>query len=526
VTKEDVMRVYNEYIKGKHAVFLSVLPKGQENLIAAANNYTIDSSKYDAPDYGYNGLKYAKATDNFDRSKIPGTGANPVVKVPAFWKKELPNGIKMIGTESNEIPTVTLTITIPGGHLLQAGDTAKVGLAGMFGSMMNEDTKNFTAEQMAVELQKLGSNVSVGSSFDGITFSVQSLKKNLDKTLTLVQEKMFNPKFTEAAFSRIQKQRLQGFKQAKADPASVADQVFAKINYGPNSILSMSEDGTEYTIGNLKLQDVENYYNNYMTSLGAKVVVVGDIKQQEILPKLAFLNKLPKKKINLPDVKGLASNVDKTKVFLVDIPKAAQSQFRVGYATGLRYDATGDFYKSRLMNYGLGGDFNSRLNLNLREDKGWTYGARSSFNADEYTGDFEFSSGIRADATDSALVEVMKELKNYRENGITEPELTFMKNSLGQRDALLYETGFQKAGFIGRILDYNLPANYIDQQNKILANLTKKQVDEVAKKYLNPEKMNILLVGDKAKIMEGIKKLGYEIVELDADGKPVEKKGF
>jgi zinc protease len=352
------------------------------------------------------------------------------------------------------------------------------------------------------------------------------LKKNLDKTLALVQEKMFNPKFTEAAFSRIQKQRLQGFKQAKADPAAVADLVFAKINYGPNSILSMSEDGTEYTIGNLKLQDIENYYNNYMTSLGVKVVVVGDIKQQEILPKLAFLDKLPKKKISLPDVKGLASNVDKTKVFLVDIPKAAQSQFRVGYATGLRYDATGDFYKSRLMNYGLGGDFNSRLNLNLREDKGWTYGARSSFSADEYTGDFEFSSGIRADATDSALVEVMKELKNYRENGITEPELTFMKNSLGQRDALLYETGIQKAGFIGRILDYNLPANYIDQQNKILANLTKKQVDEVAKKYLNPEKMNILLVGDKAKIMEGIKKLGYEIVELDADGKPIEKKGF
>ena len=235
---------------------------------------------------------------------------------------------------------------------------------------------------------------------------------------------------------------------------------------------------------------------------------------------------MPKKKINLPDVKGLASNVDKTKVFLVDIPKAAQSQFRVGYATGLKYDATGDFYKSRLMNHGLGGDFNSRLNLNLREDKGWTYGARSSFTADEYTGDFEFSSGIRADATDSALVEVMKEIRNYRENGITEPELTFMKNSLGQRDALLYETGIQKAGFIGRILDYNLPANYIDQQNKILANLTKKQVDEVAKKYLNPDKMNILLVGDKAKIMEGIKKLGYEVVELDADGKPIEKKGF
>lgn len=526
VTKEDVMRVYNTYIKNKGAVFLSILPKGQEKLIAAADNYKIDSSHYNAPDYGYAGLKYAKATDNFDRSKIPGNGPNPTVKVPKFWRKDMPNGVRMIGTETTELPTVTMTITIPGGHLLQASDTSKVGLAAVFSSMMNEDTKNYTAEQMAVALQKLGSSVNVSSKFNGITFSIQTLKKNVDATLALVQERMFNPKFTEAAFDRIQKQRLEGFKQTKSDPAAVADIVFAKVNYGPNNILSMDEDGTENTIRNLKLQDVQNYYDNYMTSQGVKVVVVGDIKQEEVLPKLAFLNKLPNKKIELPKVDGSASVVDKTKVFLVDIPKAAQTQFRVGYSTGLKYDATGDYYRSRLLNYPLGGDFNSRLNLDLREDKGWTYGARSGFNADEYSGDFEFSSGIRADATDSALAEVMKVVTNYRENGITDEELKFMKSSLGQRDALLYETGIQKAGFIGRILDYNLPANYVDQQNKILATLTKQQVNATAKKMLDPSKMNILLVGDKAKILEGVKKLGYEIVELDVDGKKIEKKGF
>ncbi len=526
VTKEDVMRVYSQYIKGKYAVRLSVLPKGQEALIAKTDNYTIDSTKYTAPDYGYAGLKYAKAKDNFDRSKIPGNGPNPLVKVPKFWRKDMPNGIRMIGTESSEIPTVTMTITIPGGHLLQAKDTAKIGLADMFGDMMNEDTKKYTAEQMAVELQKLGSSVNIGSSFDGITVSVQSLKKNLDATLALVEERLFNPKFSDAAFNRIQRQNLESFKQAKADPAAVASNVFAKINYGPNNILSMSEAGTEYTVKNLKLQDIQDYYDNYITSKGTKVVVVGDVKQEEILPKLAFLNKLPNKKIDMPKVNSTPAPIDKTKVFMVDVPKAAQSQFRVGYATGQKYDATGDYYRSMLMNYGLGGDFNSRLNLNLREDKGWTYGARSGFSANEYGGDFEFSSGIRADATDSALVEVMKELNNYRTNGITEAELKFMKNSLGQRDARSYETGFQKAGFIRRILDYNLPANFVDQQNKILAKLTKAEVDAVAKRMLNPEKMNILLVGDKAKILEGVKKLGYDVIELDVDGKPVEKKAF
>lgn len=526
VTREDVMRVYDQYIRDKYAVYLSVLPKGQEMLIARENNHRIDSSKYTRPDYGYAGLIYSKSKDNFDRSKVPGNGANPTVSVPKFWRKDLPNGVKMIGTESTEVPIVTLTITIPGGHLLQAADTSRIGLADMFADMMNEDTKNYTAEQMAVALQKLGSSVNISSTFDGIRINVQTLKKNLGPTMALVEEKLLNPRFTEQAFTRIQKQNLESFKQAKADPASVANNVFAKVNYGPNNILGMSESGTEFTVKNLKLQDVENYYRNNMTSRGVKVVIVGDVKQDEVLPTLTFLGKLPDKKLNLPKVNAAPPPIDKTKVFLVDIPKAAQSQFRVGYATGLKYDATGDYYRSRLMNYPLGGDFNSRLNLNLREDKGWTYGARSSFNADEYSGTFFFSAGIRADATDSALAEVMKELNNYRTNGITEPELKFMKNSLGQRDALSYETGFQKAGFIGRILDYNLPANYVDQQNRILAKLTKQEVDAVAKKMLDPGKMNILLVGDKARIMDGVKKMGYEIVELDVEGNKVEKKAF
>ena len=526
LTKEDVMRVYNQYIKGKHAVYLSILPKGQEKMIAKATNYKIDSGGYKAPDYGYNGLKYAKATDNFNRAKVPGNGPNPTVKVPKFWRKDLAGGIKVIGSESTEIPTVTVTIKLVGGHLLQANDTAHLGLSSVFSSMMNEDTKNYTAEQMAVELQKLGSSVNVSGGQDGITFSIQSLKKNLAATMVLVEERMIHPKFSEAAFSRIQRQRLENFKQSKSDPAAVASLVFAKMNFGPNNILGMSEGGTENTIRNMKLQDVQNYYDNYISSNGAKVVIVGDVKQEEIIPALAFLNKLPNKKIDLPKPNGIASTIDKTKVFIVDIPKAAQSQFRVGYSTGLKYDATGEYFKSVLVNYSLGGDFNSRLNLNLREDKGWTYGARSSFNANEYSGDFEFSAGIRADATDSALVEVMKELKNYQENGVTEAELTFMKSSLGQRDALRYETGFQKAGFIGRILDYNLPANYVTQQNKILEGFTKEQADASIKKNLNPAKMNILLVGDKAKIYDGVKKLGYEIIELDADGNPVLKKGF
>jgi len=516
VKKEDVLRVYNQYIKRKPAVILSIATKAQEGNVVAPENYKINSSQYKAPDYGYTGLRYNKPKDNFDRAKTPGNGANPVVKVPAFWKKNL-EGVKVIGTQTTELPIVTLSFRIPGGHILQANDTSKIGLARMFAAMMNEDTKNYTAEQMQVELQKLGSSVSVNSGFDAITFNIQTLKKNLDKTLSLFEERLLNPKFTEEAFTRIQKQSIEGFKRTKSQPAFIASDVFAKMNYG-TSILGLSEAGTEYTVANLKLKDVQDYYNNYMTSKEAKLVVVGDVTENEIIGKLNFLKKLPNKDIKFPSIPANPA-IDKTRIYLVDVPKAAQTEFRVGGVTGLKYDATGEYYRAMLANWPLGGAFNSRINLNLREDKGWTYGARSGFSADKYSGTFSFSSGIRANATDSALVEVMKELKNYATNGVTEEEIKFMKSALGQRDALLYETGFQKAGFIGRILEYDLPANYVDEQNKILAKITKADLDQASKKWIKPETTNVLVVGDKVKIAPGLEKLGYEIIELDVNGK-------
>lgn len=230
---------------------------------------------------------------------------------------------------------------------------------------------------------------------------------------------MFNPKFTEQSFNRLKQQALQGLKQKKSQPSAVASDVFAKLNYGANNILGISEDGTEETVKNITLDDIKNYYNNYMTSVGTKVVVVGDITEKEVLPKLSFLDKLPRKKIELPKPEALASNVDKTKVYLVDIPKGAQTEFRIGYATGLKYDATGDYYKAYLTNFALGGGFDSRLNLTLREQKGWTYGASSRFSGDEYSGEFQFSSGIKAEATDSALAESMDIIKKYVQNGPT-----------------------------------------------------------------------------------------------------------
>lgn len=516
VTKEDVMRVYQEYIKDKPSVTVSVLTKDNKYFEVQPDNYKVNTENYNKPNYGYDGLVYTKPVDKFDRTKMPSAGETPTVKVPAFWKKKTANGIQFIGTENNEIPIVNVQIRIPGGQLAEADTPTKSGIAGLTAAMLNEDTQKRSAEEIAVALQKLGSSVNIMSSFDYTIVTLQTLKKNLDATLAILDERLFQPKFNQDDFNRIQKQRLESFKQKKAQPSSIASDVWEKINFG-NSVLGLSSDGTELTVKNLTLKDVEDFYKENLTSQNTKVIISGDITEGEIFPKLSFLNALPNKKIAV-EKPSTGDKVAKTVIYLIDVPKAAQTEFRVGGPNGLLYDATGEYYKLGLANFILGGDFNSRLNINLREDKGWTYGARSSFASDKYAGKFTFSSGIRANATDSALVEVLKEIKDYSTSGVKETELTFIKSALTQRDALAYETTSQKANFIARMLEYNLPANYVDAQNKILKNIKKSEIDALAKKWLNTDKMNILLVGDKATILPGLQKFGYEIIELDADG--------
>ncbi len=518
VTKADVMRVYNQYIKGKAAVYLSVLPKGSTLKPLMPNNFKPDSNGYKAPDYGYNKLTYHKAKDNFDRNMAPANGPNPVVKVPPFWTTTTDNGVKMIGTFNNEIPTITIQIKVKGGGLLAAKEPSKAGLPLIVGQMLNEATGNYTAEQVNALLEKIGSRVFVYTTGEETIFYVSSLTKYLDQTLALVKERLLNPKFTQDAFDRIKKQDLQNLQIAKTQPAGVASSVYNKILYGKDNIRTYGLSGTEQTVPNITLADVQAYYNNYFSPELTSVVIVGDATETAIKTKLAFLNNWKAKQVDVPVPAATTANTDGKKIYVVDIPHAAQSEIRVGYLTGLNYDATGVYYRLGLTNYILGGSFDSHLNIDLREEKGWTYGASSGFASGSYGGAFTASAGVRASSTDSAVVEFVKDIKAYAENGITPAELAFTKTSIGQSDARKYETNDQKAAFLARIQQYDLKPTYVDEQNKILANINQAEINDLAKKYLDVTHMAILVVGDKDRIMPGLQKLGYQIIELDADG--------
>ena len=185
----------------------------------------------------------------------------------------------------------------------------------------------------------------------------------------------------------------------------------------------------------------------------------------------------------------------------------------------LPFDYSGSYYRSQIMNYSFGGAFNSRINFLLREVKGWTYGTRAGFSGTKYAGPYTISGGFKANTTDSAMVEIFKELKKYNEGGVTDDELNFTKNAIAQSDALKYESPTQKLYFIKRVLEYNLPKDYVSVQTRILNGITKAEINDYAKKYLPYNNMIVVIVGDKATNLDKVKKLGYEVVEIDTNGK-------
>ncbi|HEY0030570.1 MAG TPA: pitrilysin family protein [Bacteroidia bacterium] len=518
VTKEDVMRVYNKYIKNKHAVILSVCPKGKKEVAAKPDNYTPPARNVNAPEAAeYKSLVYNKAKNTFDRNKQPTVGSSPVVKAPVYWTSKFDNELKIIGAKSDEVPSTTLQLSIEAGHRYEPKNQA--GVSQLLTSIMNESTLKHSAEEIGELLDNLGSSVSINNNGQDIVVYISSLTKNVDATLAIAEEILFQPKFDITEFERIKKQRLEAIANQSTQATTIANNVFAKLMYGNNHIMSVPSMGTKESVTALTLDDVKSYYAAYFSPSIASLVVVGDVSQEAIMPKLAFLKKWEGNKV-LKAIEPALPAIDKTKLYFVNKNNAPQSEIRIGYMA-MPYDATGEFYKTGVMNYSLGGAFNSRINLNLREAHGFTYGARANFSGNQFVGPYTASSGVRADATDSSLVEFMKEIKLYVEKGITEQELAFTKSSMAQGEALKYETAMQKAGFIKRILDFNLDRTFTEKQNEILKSMTKKEIDELARKKLPYEKMSILVVGDKSKVFESISKLGYEVIELDSDGNPL-----
>jgi zinc protease len=517
LTKADVLRVFDTYVKGKPAVIQSVVPGTAPDSQAQPDNYTIPARlsravAEEAP------LQLREVTSRFDRSLKPQAGPSPLVTMPSFWETTLPNGVEVIGTSSAEVPLVTLRLVFDGGRLNE--EPSKFGLSALAAQMMNEGTQNYSAEQFENELQKLGSSLSVGADSDSTVVNVQTLANNLDATLVLLEERLFRSRFTEEDLQRLRQQAVESIQAEQQEPSGIAGTVWPRLLWGADHSFAVPGSGSIPTLEALTLADIESFVPDYLTADTLDVVVVGDLSAEQVAAKLAFLQNLPasgRSAREQPASPQLTGNT----LYLIDKPQAAQSEVRVGYLSDVPYDPTGVYFERYLMNYVLGGAFNSRINLNLREDKGYTYGARSSFSAGRNRGGlFTASASVRADATADSVVQFIDEIRRYRDSGITAEELAFTQNSIGQSEALDYETPGQKAGLLQQIITYKLDADFVKRQQQIIGGLSTEQVGTLARTHLPLDNMQILVVGDKAVIGDSLSALGYPIVELDAEGKP------
>ena len=516
VTKEDVMRVYQQYIKNKHAVIMSIVPTGQKDKIIKPDTWQRYERTFEQkPDESPLVLRPGKS--DFDRSVVPPSGPNPSIKVPDIYQAKTTNNIAILGAVNDEVPTTTIQLRIPAGQTRE--DLNQLGLAALTAAMMEESTQKTSAEDLSNELQKLGSSVDFSADNKYTTLRIRTLTKNLEQTINVALEKLTQPKFAQEDFVRLQKQQIEGLKTAKKNASSLAAEAFNKLVFGHNNSFSYGSGGTLETVEKLTLEDIQSFYAANYGPANSELLVVSNLQESAMLSALQSLNTWQGKTSAEPLIQAFPTLAGGT-LYFIDKPGAAQSEIRIG-KRALNYDATGEYYRADLMNYNLGGAFNSRINLNLREDKGYTYGARSFFYGDDIYGFYKAQAGVRSDTTADSIVQFRKEIAEFADAGMSDVELQFMKNAIGQRDAREYETPRQKLSFLSEIMSYKLATSFVDEQNSILAAISKDELNALAKKHLKLDEMITVVVGDKSKVLESLKPLFDNIIELDTDAKSI-----
>lgn len=527
VTSEDVWRVYNDYIKNQKYVLISFVPKGKLDL-AAENSPVFDVPGDNIKTYSEeeqnaiknkpeNLVKVENLKSNFDRSKMPVNGPDPLLKNQIIWDDELSNGIKVLGIEQNELPLVDFQIAIKGGLLLD--DINKVGAANLVGRMLMQGTKNKTPLELEQAIEDLGSNINLYTTDDAVIIRANCLSTKFDETFKLAEEILFEPRWDEKEFDRLKSEVIEGIKRDKTSARSTASLVFSKLIYGDDNILSKNIVGTEQSVAAITLDDLKNYYAKGFSPQNANITIAGNISEDDAMDIFTDLeSKWKKADVSIP-IPNTFPTVTSSLCYFVDFSGAKQSEIRIG-APGLAFTDP-DFFKTTVMNYKLGGSFNGIVNMILREEKGYTYGARTNFTGSEFPGYFVASAGVQSSATLESAEIFRDEMIKYR-NGIAPEDLQFTKDALIKSNALRFETIGALRGMLSQIAWYNLPYDYVKDQEKQISDMTLDEHKSLAQKYINPDKMIYLIVGDKATQMDKLKTLGFgDPILLDKDGNKV-----
>ncbi len=509
VTKADIIRVYETYVKGKPFVETSFVPKGKPELAVAgslpagvieeniltATEVKIDDTA-DEP--------IVKTPTSFDRTVVPADGPEPVVTIPSVWSEKLSNGMGVWGIEHNELPLVQFSIVIKGGHYLDKPE--KPGVGSLMASLMNQGTKNKTPLELEEAIESLGARININGGASSISVSANCLVRNFDATLKLVEEMLLEPRWDAEEFALAQSRVINNLKRQKSNPNALASELFNEKVYGSGHIFAVSSNGTLESVPSITLEDLQEFYTANLTPSVASFHIAGQIGKEKVVKSLnGLVSKWPAKELVFP-VYPVPEPLQKSEIIVVDVPGAKQSVIRIGSLALAQSDP--DYFAATVMNDHLGGNFLSLVNQVLREQKGFTYGASTSFSGTYIPGPFTASSMVRSSATLESLQIFKSLMENYR-NGIPEEELAKTQSYLIKSYAQNFETLGALTGMLADISMYNLPVDYVKGEQETIRNMTVDQHKALAQKYIDPTRMFYVIAGDAATQAVQLKALGF-----------------
>lgn len=496
VTREDIMRVYNKYIKGKNYLATSFVPVGQQELVlegsvaASVDEEVIVQGAEGSLEGLDKDVAFEKTASVIDRSTAPGLLGTLSFEAPPINTDQLSNGMKVLHIFQDELPMAQFSIRIKGGMFLDQPD--KVGTSALLDNLMMQGTANRTPLELEEAIGQLGARINMFTSREYMTISGNCLAKNYDEVLDLIREILFEPRWDEAEFDRIKSSALNSIQQSNANPNAIASKVFNKALYGEDHIFANPVSGTTETVSGIALDDLKAYYDNNFSPSQASFHFVGALDKATVVSSLNAFSEWEAKDVNFPTYEIKTADED-SRIYFVDYPGAKQSVINIGNIS--MEGKSEDFAAATMSNYRLGSGSGSILFKKLRLEKGYTYGAYSSYGRGINSTPFTAASSVRSNVTRES-VDLFKDiLDNYGAN-FSEEDMNVTKNSILRSNTQSFETLGGLIGILQNISTYDLPTDYIKQNETVLKNMDVAEAQRLIKKYMNPDELIYVLVGD------------------------------
>lgn len=522
VSKKDIMRVFKQYILDKPFVATSFVPKGQldlalrdaikadvveEKIIQGAEQKHVEKLEIAQLE------PVAQTVSAFDRNIEPAYGKKPVVTLPTIWQKNLKNDVRVLGIEHNELPLVSFSIRIKGGHSLDK--KGKSGSANLLTDILMEGTATKTPQQLEDAIGALGADLNFYADNEYIELSGNTLSKNFNATMALAQEILLEPRWDANEWERIKKQTLATVKQRAGSPGAIAAQVYAKLMY-QDSNLGTPITGTPTEIAALTIEDIKAFYYENIVSGATSVHFAGNITSQQAMQSLSPLsNQLKQAELSFAKATDRVE-LDNAQLYFVDVPGAKQSFIRIG--SRAMPANSGDYSLAQAVNHNLGGSFSGKLFQVLRLEKGYTYGAYSSFSRSNIGGTFTARSSVRSNVTLESL-QTFREIFDSYTTSFDEASLDSAKSILAKQDARAFETTGNLIEVLKNITTYDLGTDYVAKKQQALNNMPLAKAKQLLKTYMDKDKMVYLVVGDAKTQLSRLNKLGLgDAILLNKEG--------